>query len=138
MFKIRKEQMDALHAAAEPQHEDDVVEFITGHLREESPALLDGLSPDYLREMIRNGVRRAGGHGLKSLEDATAFVSVMFEIAPNFDEHPDLARVLADESVPPHEKLDRLFTPELDDAWEQAEKNYDPDAWFPELREDKE
>lgn len=138
MLKIRKEQMDALQEAAQPRHQDDVVDFIVKHLHEESPELLEGIEPDYLREMVRNGVRRAGGHGLKSLGDVTAFVSIMFEIAPNFDEQPDLARVLADTAVPPEEKIDSLFAPELDAAWEEADRNYDPNAWFPELREEEE
>ncbi len=134
MLKIRKEQVDAFL----PRTDREVVDFIVGHLREESPELIERLPADVLREMVGNGVGRARGHGLRRLEDLTAFVSIMFEIAPDFDEQPALRRVLRDDNIPADERMDRLFAPELDEAWEEAARYRDGEAraaaWFPELK----
>lgn len=135
---IRQEQMDAFL----PQTDEEIIEFIIDHLQEESPESIDRIPPDSLREMVGNGVRRARTHNLSSLGNLTAFVSLMFEIAPNFDEQPDIKQRLEDERVPIEENFDRLFEPELDDAWQEAADNYDSEAWaeawFPELKEAEE
>lgn len=117
-----------------PKSDPEVIDFIVGHLREESPELIDRIPERGLREMVAGGLARARTHGLQSLGDLTAFVSIMFEIAPNFDEHPLIRHVLRSEQVPAEERLGRLFRPELNDAWEAAAQNYDPEAWFPELK----
>lgn len=132
MLKIRKEQF----AAFAPKTDDEIIDFIVAHLRTESADLVERLPS--LPEMVRNGVARARSHGLRSLEDLTAFVSIMFEVAPNFDEHPALREALEDESVEVDERLDGLFDSELDEAWEEAAR-YDgaawAEAWFPELKQ---
>lgn len=131
MLKIRKEQFEAF----EPKTDEEVVEFIAGHLREEIPEVVGDLPS--LPEMVRSGVARARGHGLRSLGDLTAFVSIMFEVAPTFDEQPELRRVLEDEGAPAGGRLDALFDEELEGAWEEAAR-YDgaawAEAWFPELK----
>lgn len=131
MLKISKEQFEAFM----PKTDEEIVEFIAGHLREEIPEVVGKLPS--LPEMVRSGVERARWHGLRSLGDLTAFVSIMFEVAPTFDEHPELKRVLDDEDVPAGERLDALFDEELEGAWEEAAR-YDgaawAEAWFPELR----
>ena len=137
MLKIRKEQIDAFL----PKTDEEVVDFIVAHLREESPSLIERVPPESLREMVGNGVARARGHGLRRLEDLTAFVSIMFEIAPDFDEHTELRHVLRDDSIPADERMDELFDPELDDAWAEVARYRDPqaraEAWFPELKAGK-
>jgi hypothetical protein len=135
MLKIRQEQF----AAFEPKTDEEIVAFIVAHLREESAELVGNLPG--LPEMVRNGVARARSHELRSLGDLTAFVSMMFEVAPNFDEHPKLREVLDDERVPVEERLDGLFDGDLDEAWEEAAR-YDgaawAEAWFPELKQAEE
>jgi len=135
-MKIRPEQIDAFL----PKDEHEVVNFIVKHLQSESPELIDRIPLDGLREMVGNGVARARTHGLSSLADLTGFVSIMFEIAPNFDVIPAIRSVLRDPNVPPDERFSKLFTKELNAAWERAADNYSPEAWarawFPELRDE--
>lgn len=134
-MKIRQEQIDSFI----PKDDHEIVDFIVRHLQVESPELIDRIPPDGLREMVANGVARARTHGLTSLADLTGFVSIMFEIAPNFDVIPAIRSALRDPRVPPDERFSRLFTKELDEAWERAADNYSADAWakawFPELRD---
>lgn len=136
-MEIRQEQIDAF----EPQTDDEIITFIIEHLEDESPELIDRIPNDGLREMVGNGVKRARGHNLKSLANLTAFVSLMFEIAPNFDEQTEIDRVLSDENAPIEENFDRLFEPELDDDWERAADSYDAEswaeAWYPELKDEE-
>lgn len=130
MLVIRKEQEDTFLL----NDGEEFIDFIIEHLQDESPELIYRIPHDTLREMIHNGLKRAKGHGLSSPEDLTAFVSVMFEIAPNFDEQPDIRRVLRDENVPANERFDSIFERVSDEAWEEADQNYDYEAWFPELK----
>lgn len=131
MWNIRKDQKDQflLH------DEDELIGFIADHVRSESPELVGRLSDESLRGMVASGVARARGHGLRSPEDLTSFVSVMFEIAPNFDKQPEIARTLADARYPPETRYQRIFTEVSARAWEEAEEAYDPDEWHPEVKE---
>jgi hypothetical protein len=139
MLKIREEQIDAIRQSLEPRFDSEKVEFIVQHLKDESPEIVSALPPAGLFEMVSNGMARAKSHGLTALGDLTAFVSIMFEIAPNFDEEPEIFNALRDENLPLNERFDNLFEGHLDDAWERAARNYNPDAWaiawFPELKD---
>ncbi len=136
-MKIRPEQFEAF----EPKDDQEIVKFIVLHLQEASPDLVDRIPPSGLCEMVANGLARARGHDLNSLGDLAAFVSIMFEIAPNFDEHPALLQALRGKSTSPDALLDRLFVKELDQAWEEVDRSFDPkawqEAWYPELRQSK-
>ncbi|HSP80697.1 MAG TPA: hypothetical protein VLQ93_19365 [Myxococcaceae bacterium] len=130
MLRISKKQADnfLLHDEAA------FIDFIAQHLREESPELVDELPDDSLRSLIASGLARARMHELRSPEDLTAFVSIMFEIAPNFDEHPAIRKVLRDPDIPVDERMDALFKKVPPKAWEEADLAYDSDAWYPELK----
>jgi hypothetical protein len=128
MLVIRQEQIDALIKGTD----EEFVEFLVGHVKEEFPEKAAERDEETLRAMVRGGIRRAESHGFKTAEDITAFISIMFEIAPNFDEQPQIKTVLDDEGFAPEDRLERLWSPLVtDEAWEEAEKNYHENAWFP-------
>jgi hypothetical protein len=55
----------------------------------------------------------------------------MFETAPNFDEQPAIKAVLDDQNFAPSERFERLWSPLVSEqAWEEAAKNYNENAWF--------
>lgn len=118
------------------QDEQAFVQLNMEQVREGMPHLVDHLPDDRLREMVVNALARARSHRFTSDEDLMAFVALMFEIAPNFDEQPAIKRSLADPTIPATERLDALFVPELDNAWEEAATNYDYRAWHPGLDEE--
>lgn len=134
MLNIRKKQSDACLL----NDEEEFVKFIVGHLRQESPALVGGFSDDSMQSMVSSGLKRARGYGFRSPEDLTAFVSIMFEVAPNFDEQPEIHRVLTDETVPIDQRFDLIFENASEEAWDEANEKYDYEAWYPELKEEKE
>jgi hypothetical protein len=130
MLRISKEQFDGFLL----RDEQAFIGFIIQHLREESPELIENLSGDSLRGMVASGLTRARGHGLRRPEDLTAFVSIMFEISPNFDEHPAIRKVLCNQKIPIDARMNALFKKVPPKAWEEADLRYDPKAWFPELK----
>ena len=129
MLVIRQEQLDALIKGTD----EEWIEFLVGHVKEEFPEKTEERHDESLREMVKGGIRRAESHGFKIAEDQSAFVSIMFEIAPNFDEQPEIKTVLDDENFTPEARLERLWSPLVtEEAWEEAEKNHSEDAWFSE------
>ena len=84
--------------------------------------------------MVAVAIERARKHGLTSDEQIFGFVSVMFEIAPNFDEEPTLRAILSDTRRKPADRWEALFadTPSLHAAWERAAHPdfYDHKAWM--------
>jgi len=128
MLVIRQEQIDALIKGTD----EEFVEFLVGHAKEEFPDKTAERDDETLRIMVRGGIKRAESHGFTTAEDITAFISIMFEIAPNFDEQPQIKTVLDDEKFPPEDRIERLWSPLVtEEEWEEAEKNYSEDAWFP-------
>lgn len=134
MLIIRQEQIDLLAMGTD----EEFVEFLVEHVKDENYELEEKYDDETLREMVRNGLKRAKRHGFKTAEDLTAFVSIMFAIAPNFDEQPQIKAVLNDENFPPEARIERLWSPvTTEEAWEEAENNYNENAWFPEREKNK-
>ena len=132
---IRNEQMRGFL----PNSDEEIVGFIAGHLASESRELIQRLPPTDLREMIANGIKRARSHGLQTMGDLAGFVSIMFAIAPDFDEQPQIRAALADPADAPEDRFASLFRVQFDSAWKDAadrsNARSDAEAWFPELRE---
>ena len=75
---------------------------------------------DMRRGCVKAGFKQARRHGLASDQDLLTYVLLMYRINPNFDQHPQIAALLADTSLLPSERWDRLFGEEFDDAWFEA------------------
>ena len=129
MLVIRQEQLDTLIKGSD----EEFIEFLVAHVREEFPEKTAERDDETLRAMVEAGVARAESHGLTTAEDTTSFISIMFEVAPNFDEQPQIKAVLDDGRFAPEERIEKLWSPLVtDENWEEAEKNHDENAWFPE------
>lgn len=93
----------------------DSARFLTlveRHVWHEHPDALRGIPHELVQELLAAAVARARRHGLESDGQVIGFVSLMFEVAPNFDREPVLAALLANRAVPPAERWRRLFAPE--------------------------
>jgi len=129
MLVIRQEQIDALIKGTD----EEFVEFLVGHVKEEFPEKTAERDEETLRTMVRGGIERAESHGFTTAQDITAFISIMFEAAPNFDEQPQIKTVLDDEKFAPEDRIERLWSPLVtEENWLEAERNYNENAWFPE------
>jgi hypothetical protein len=135
MLRIRKTQLHVFQAAADAEFEWRVAE----HLRVEHPdagvrlpeggALLSEIPEGRLLELVRGGIARARAYGMTWQSSITAFVVLMFVVAPNFDRHPLIRHVLTDSGVRPDERLDALWENTTQENWQAAADNYDPASW---------
>ena len=126
MLVIRQEQIDTLIKGSD----EEFVEFLVAHVKEEFPEKTSEHKDERLHLMVKGGIKRAESHDLTRAEDITAFISIMFEIAPNFDEQAQIKAVLDDKMYPPEDRIERLWSPLVpDEAWEEAESKYNEEAW---------
>src|SRR5678815_3048742 len=70
-----------------------------------------------LDAMVKIGIDRARSRGLEFAEDIAAFVAIMFEVAPRFDEQLDISAVLAADTLPPNLNLETLFARAGEPYW---------------------
>jgi hypothetical protein len=141
MLKIRPEQF----AVFQPVAERAFVRRLVEHLRDHHPEvvvrfasevwLVKQLGDAKIYALVGNAIARARALGLDWESSITAFVALMFVVAPNFDEHPLIQRVLKDERVPANSRLEQLWERTTEENWEAARKNYDVNAWHPQTEE---
>jgi hypothetical protein len=130
MFTIRKDQMEAFS----PKDRETLAAHIYHHLLDSNPETLRGLPTIHALDMIMTSIKRAEGHGFSEPEHLMGFVSVMFEMAPNFDEEPTFEKILADSKRTPEQRWEALFEdkPEIEQAWERVDQPdfYSANDWL--------
>jgi hypothetical protein len=99
------------------------------HLLQVQPGLTESIASEELDRRIRNGIARAVDYGITLVAGIAAFVGMMFEIAPNFDEQPGIARALLDPAIDPNQRMMELPLRTTDEDWQHAVLSYDPRAW---------
>jgi hypothetical protein len=117
MLTIGKQQLAALKESIERAYSRDVARYI----RAEHPEAAGELSDEEFLRRVSLGIARAESHGLTWDSSITAFVAIMFEVAPTFDEQPAISRVLEDTSLPPNQRIDALWERTTDEDWDEAE-----------------
>jgi hypothetical protein len=86
---------------------------------------------EQLLKMASIGIERARSRGLSRGEDIAAFVAVMVEVAPRFDEQTEINAVLSDETFTPEVRFAQIFDRLEPASWIDAQKKYDDSFWFP-------
>lgn len=124
-FKLRKEHMEAMEKAAEPAFLDELCE----HLRSTQPDDVAALPDEVLKARVEVGIARARTHELRTEQSITGFVSLMFAIAPNFDEHAVARQCLTDQTVSPDARVDLLGERMSIQDWQAAKAISNPKAW---------
>jgi hypothetical protein len=95
------------------------------------------LDPISLRERVSNGLQRARLHGFTTAADLIGFVALMFEIGPNFDEHPGIRKILQKTPSGVENWLEQ-FVDEVEPVhWDEASKNVRLSAWWEVAEEPK-
>jgi hypothetical protein len=126
-LKIRAEQMGVFEEEVQRRFLLHVVD----HLRQHYAASVHAVSDERLEQRVRSGIARARRYGLTWESSIAAFVTLMFVIAPNFDEHPAMRKALTDRRTPPDDRIELMMMNTSDDDWSQAAANADPRAWEP-------
>jgi hypothetical protein len=140
MLTIRPEQLETFLPVAEASFERRVADYIREEHADEAVTLpagegevienkVNGLDDETLLKMVRTGIARARSYGMTWESSITAFVVLMFVVAPNFDGHPLMTHILKDGSIEPDERIDRLCEQTTDSNWEAAKRDYNVAAW---------
>lgn len=98
----------------------ELAELIFEHLCDEQPEAVAELRDAEILRRIHLGIERARSHELDGNGPITAFVTLMFLVAPNFDQHPRIRQALADTSRDPEERMRRLFERTAEADWDEA------------------
>ncbi len=112
----------------------DLVKIIYWHLRNYHARSVQHLQKQVLEKRIFFAIMRARRYQLTSVSDLAGFTALMFELAPNFDEHPSFRRVLSDPVLPPEAKMKRLSQVITDREWDEALRMYDRAFWISALK----
>jgi hypothetical protein len=123
--RLREDQIHAL----EDETGGRFIYRVVAHLRQHHAGALTDLSDETVAYRVRIGVVRAWRYGLTWQSSIAAFVALMFVIAPNFDEHPVLRRILNDRSVEPGARIDHLMNTATAEDWAEAAAAADSSAW---------
>ena len=129
MLHIREEQMAVFQQQAEINFIDSVVE----HLRTEFAEVVKDIPDDKLHKRVEYGIQRAREYGLTWKNDLNAFVTLMFEIAPDFDRFPVFRNYLTDECVSPNERMGVLLRETTEVDWQNAQQAPSPNNWPEEM-----
>jgi hypothetical protein len=125
MLVIRRVQLDAFSQ----KKKDRFVDRILEHLQSKYPESLENLSRQTIRERIHVGLKKARQYGFASKRDLSVFVSLMFTIAPNFDQQSLIQECLTDEEVAGVNRLNLIMSICSEEDWAEARENYDEAAW---------
>jgi hypothetical protein len=126
MFAMKREQRSKI---GDPAFVDRTIEFV----RRNALKFVYRLDEDELRRRVVHCIGRARAHGLAWESSISTFVLHMITIHPRFDDQPYVASILADTSIPVEERVAALLQMP-DDAWEQAAKQGDADAYWAAVR----
>ena len=127
MLIIRKEQIQEFIARDDAA----LIDVVRQAIREANGERVADYDDGELNSMLRIGIDRAKSHGLTGAEDIAYFVAIMFEVAPRFDEQPDIRQVLENDEFSHEIRLKQIFTSVDDRAWIEAGRKYEDSFWFP-------
>jgi len=127
MLVIKKAQIDSFIAEDDTQ----LVRVLRDIVREAFHEEVEPHSDEALDSMIKIGIERARSRNFERAEDIAAFVALMFEISPVFDENEHIDALLKDASFPPRIRMEQMLGRTTDEVWKEAEGSYDANVWFP-------
>ena len=116
-------------AAFRPKFEETYLLKVCAHLRTRNLSTVDELAEPELRRRAEIGIARAMTHNLDAEWSVAAFVALMFAINPGFDEQPEIAAVLADQSMEPNSRVDALTSKVSRKGWQDATELSSSQVW---------
>ncbi len=125
LITLREEQLKRCYRRIE----EDLVRIIGWHLRSEHGYLVQHLNQETLNMRVGFGIQKGRQYHLDTVADLAGFVGLMFEVSPNFDQHPRIQRILMSARIPPHEKLGYLVREVTEREWEEASRLFDGKNW---------
>jgi hypothetical protein len=125
LLDLARGQLDQCSRAIER----DLIKVIYWHLRNHHAKVIQHLDRAVLETRVEVTVERGRRYGFQTISDLAGFSALMFELAPNFDEHPSFQRILSDPETLPELKLRRLSQQISERDWREALHQYDKFFW---------
>jgi hypothetical protein len=125
MVVIRRAQLQKMEAVAASTFPERLIRY----LREHHAAAIEAIDENVLKRRVAAGIARAEKHGLTLESTLTAFVTLMFEFAPDFDRQPAIKVVLENTDVDPDDRMELLTIQTSGDDWLDASLHSNPAAW---------
>lgn len=122
---IRSSQMQTLQQAMDQTFVDEIADYISVN----HSNTVAGMPDNLLKRRIHNGILRARIYGMTWRSSVTAFVVLMFVVAPNFDEHPLIHEILSNKKLQPDERINLIAGLTYEKDWEEAHSCYNDEAW---------
>jgi len=130
IFQLRAQHVEALQPQATRAFASEVGTFLRARL----PHLVADLPSDVVEKRVLAGLNRARGYGFSRDATLAAFVGIMFELGPRFDEQPVIHTALLNALLPPDDRWNLMFSAASDEDWDQAEQMSPPGSWEKLLR----
>ncbi len=125
-LELRREHLDRLS-----DHGDRILkEELKAFIDYERPDAFSGLAESTVNEMLVTAITKSRHYGLTTAADIATFTAIMFDVAPNFDQQPQIAACLSNRQLPAHLRLRAAVTECDEAAWQDAEDRANPEAWF--------
>ena len=125
MLVIRETQLSELRQSVEPDFCRQICEYLRGRYN----ATVSKYDDKLLEQMVGSGVERARRHGLIMQSNITFFVTLMFEFAPNFDEHSRIREIFSNKYRTPDQNVDTIPQSVSEEDWTEIEQMSDDSAW---------
>jgi|WetSurMetagenome_2_1015567.scaffolds.fasta_scaffold313334_2 hypothetical protein len=98
----------------------ELIEMVFDHVCEHLPESVAELKDDEILRRAEVAVERAKRHGFLKESSVAAFASLMFLVAPNFDEQPNIKAALKAPGLPADACMERLMGNTKEEDWEAA------------------
>ena len=82
-----------------------------------------------LKETLARGVSRARKYEITHESSIAGFIAIMFEAAPNFDEHPVLQQTLSNPEVEANARVGKLLETFTEEILEAVRSRYNVNVW---------
>ncbi|PTL80310.1 hypothetical protein [Vitiosangium sp. GDMCC 1.1324] len=125
MLRIRKEQM----AAFQSMRDEVFARWLATYLRTHYSGLLGALSDADLERRVLVGLARALGHGLRDERKLAQFIILMFQHAPNFDEHEHIRARLSEGGRSAEWRFSEMVARTTQEEWAEVRYARDDATW---------
>ena len=126
LLDLSRQQLETCSQAIER----DLIHVLHWHMRNHHAKVVQHIDREVLERRIQVAIHKARRYGFQTVSDLAGFSALMFELAPNFDEHPTFLKVLADRELPSEMKLRRLSQSISESDWREALERYDRTFWL--------
>ena len=107
--------------------ESALIENLGNHLLSHHMDALQPYKNKTLSQLVNHGIQRARFYGLETREELSFFLGMMFEISPEFDEHPIIHQWLLNKNI--DTSLLELVDDTPESVWDSLQNNSESPAW---------